>query len=165
MPIANRVKSILMKGVLFMASLIPFNRNRLSIRPSGFEDFHNMIDDFFNEPWQPMRSLLNDTFKVDVIEKDGSYEIDAELPGVKKEEISLDLNEGRLSISVSHEDVVEEEKRNYIHKERRSTSMSRSIYLKDADRESIKAKLEDGLLTITVGKKAREEKTNRIEIE
>lgn len=51
-----------------MAGLVPFNRNKLSVRPTGgFEDFYNMLDDFFSDRWFPRRSLAADTFKVDVV--------------------------------------------------------------------------------------------------
>ena len=64
-----------------MAGLIPFNKNRSSLSRSGFGDFYNMLDDFFNDTWLPTRSLISDTFKVDVVESDEAYAVEAELPG------------------------------------------------------------------------------------
>jgi HSP20 family protein len=124
----------------------------------GFETFYNMLDDFFADGSSARRNLARDTFKIDVEETQEDFRIQAELPGVKKEEINLELNEGRLTISVRKEENVEEEKRNYLHRERRLASMSRSVYLADAAAEGIKAKLEDGILTIVV---AKEQKTNK----
>ncbi len=148
-----------------MAGLVPFNRNRFGIRTTGFEDFYNMLDDFFSDTQPPRRSLLSDTFKVDVQENEKEYCIEAELPGVKKEEISLEINEGQLTISVNREQSLEEDKTNYIHRERRFSSMKRSIYLQEAVVDSIKARLEDGVLNITVPKQEKKDKTLRIEIE
>jgi HSP20 family protein len=148
-----------------MAGLIPFNKNLPSFRPKGFEDFYNMLDDFFSDSWSPRRSLTGDTFKIDVQEDDGEYLIDAELPGVKKEEISLELNDGRLSIGVQKEENVTDKQKNYIHKERRFSSMQRSVYLADARAEGIKAKLEDGVLRIMIPKETKADNTRRIEIE
>jgi len=148
-----------------MAGLVPFNRNILSFRPAGFEEFYNMLDDFFSDTRSPRRSLSNDTFKVDVQENEKEYCIEAELPGIKKEEINLELNEGKLTISVNREESSEKETTNYIHRERRYSSMQRAIYLQDANCDSIKAKLEEGILNITVPKQAKIENIMKIEIE
>jgi HSP20 family protein len=154
-----------MKELLIMAGLIPFNKNLPSNRVRGFEDFYNMLDDFFSDAWPLRRSLTGDTFKIDVQEAEKEYIIDAELPGVKKEEISLELNDGQLTIGVKKEANTEEKQKNYIHKERRFTSMQRSIYLADARAEEVKAKLDNGVLRITVPKVPRADNTRRIAIE
>lgn len=146
-------------------ALIPFNRKNNDLRPRGFEDFYNMLDDFFNETLPPGRSLLHDTFKIDVRDNGNEYMIEAELPGVKKEEINLDLNEGRLTISVKREETTEQKEKNYIHKERRFGSVQRCVYLRDSKDENITAKLEEGVLKICVPKETKEEKSRRIEIE
>jgi len=61
-----------------------------------------------------------------VQQNDNEYLIEAELPGVNKDEIGVDLNDGRLNISVKREENINEEKKNYIHRESRFASMSRS---------------------------------------
>lgn len=150
-----------------MAGLVPFNQRRsnLALRPRGFDDFTNMLDDFFSDSWLSGRSLMRDTFKLDVEELEDHYKIDAELPGVKKEEVSLDMNEGKLTIAIRREEKTEEEKKNYVHQERRFCAMQRTIYLGNASEEDIKAKLEDGVLSITVPKAKKVETSRRIEIE
>jgi HSP20 family protein len=148
-----------------MAGLIPFNKNLPSFRPRGFEDFYNMLDDFFSDAWSPRRSLSGDTFKIDVQENEREYLVDAELPGVKKEEISLELNDDRLTIGIQKEENNEEKRKNYIHRERRFSSMRRSIYLADANPEEVKAKLEDGVLKIVIPKAVKADNMRRIEIE
>lgn len=145
-----------------MAGLVPFNRNKLWLRPSGFEEFYNMLDDFFNDTRIMPRSLAADTFKIDVQDTEKEYIIDAELPGASKEEVSLEFNEGRLTISVNREENVEEEKKNYIHKERRVSSMQRSMYLADADADGIKARLEDGMLHVNVPKLAKKRAASKL---
>ena len=92
-----------------MAGLIPFNRKRNDVMNTGFEDFSNMIDDFFTGSWPLQRSLVGDTFKIDIQDNDTEYTIEAELPGVKKEDIEITLNEGRLNISVKKEEVSRKE--------------------------------------------------------
>jgi HSP20 family protein len=158
-------KNKLTKELLIMAGLIPFNKNLPSFRSKGFEDFYNMLDDFFSDSWSPRRSLVGDTFKIDVQEDERGYVIDAELPGVKKEEINLELNDGKLTIGVQKEENSEKKKKNYIHKERRFSSMQRSVYLADAKTEEVKAKLEDGVLKIMIPKEVKVDNTQRIEIE
>lgn len=145
-----------------MAGLVPFNRKSSSLMTGGFDDFYNMLDDFFSSP---RRTLAGDTFKVDVQENEKDYLIEAELPGVKKDEIEVSLNEGRLGISIKREENIEEEKKNYIHKERRYSSMSRSVYLKDAGGEGVKAKLDNGVLTIFVPKLEKKETALKVDIE
>ncbi len=148
-----------------MASLVPFNR-RSKLAGSSFDDFYGMLDDFFTSDVMPRRSLNRDTFKLDVEEKETEYLIEAELPGVKKDEITLEMNEGHLRIQIQREENIEEEKRNFVHKERKFSSMSRSIYLKDSKSEDIKAKLDNGVLSITIPKEEHlEKKSNQIEIE
>lgn len=146
-----------------MAALIPFNRN-LGIRTPGFEDFYNMLDDFFSDTWSK-RSLAKGTFKVDVRDSEKEYLIEAELPGVKKEEVDIELFEGRLTISVNREENVQEEKGNYLHRERLSSSMLRSIYLADAKAEGITAKMQDGVLSVHVPKNVKEDHSVKINIE
>lgn len=148
-----------------MAGLIPFNKRNPSLIGSSINNFQNMLDDFFTENWLPNRNLMRDTFKIDVEETDKEYLIHAELPGIQKNEISLDINEGRLSISVNKEENLNEEKKNYIHRERRFMSMSRSIYLSDGKADDIKAKLEDGMLMITVPKQDKTKNMVKIDIE
>lgn len=148
-----------------MSGLVPFNRTKLTVKPSNFNDFYNVIDDFFNDSWLPNRSLINDTFKVDVQETESGYLIEADLPGVKKEEIELDFNEGKLSIHIQREENKNEETKNYIHRERKVSSMKRAIYLQNAKPDGIKAKLEDGILKLTVDKVNKDEVRQKIEIE
>ena len=145
-----------------MAGLIPFNRRK---NVKNLQDPFNMLDDFFNDTWLPGRSLMNDTFKVDVKETEKEYIVEAELPGVKKEEVSLELNEGRLSIGVSRNEQVNEEADNYVHKERRYSSMQRSLYLADAANDGVAAKLEEGILKVTVPKDPKADKKRKIEIQ
>ena len=143
-----------------MAGLVPFNRRSNSFPGNGFEDFYYLLDDFFT-PRSPERT----TFKIDVQDEEGQYLIEAELPGVKKEEVGLNLDEGRLTISVNREESVEEKQKNFLHRERRATSMSRAIYLADADIDGIKAKLDNGVLSVTVQKQNKQVTSRKIDID
>lgn len=148
-----------------MAVLVPFNKRKTELSPSNMDFFNNMLDDFFTDGWPARRNLTCDTFKVDVREDEKNYIIEAELPGVKKDEIGISLDDGKLNISVTRTEKVEEEKKNYLHRERRFSSMQRSIYLVEADSAGIKAKLDNGELTVTVPKKQYVDTSVKIDIE
>ena len=151
-----------------MAGLVPYNRRNRGLVDRGFgdfRDFYTMVDDFFNDSWPSRRSFARDTFKIDVQENDSEYLIEAELPGVDREEVNIDMNEGRMTISVQREENINEENKNYVHKERRFSSMSRSLYLDDAKSDGIKAKLENGVLNIKVPKENKPDSSVKIDIE
>ena len=152
-----------------MAALVPFNRrgNNLTRTGSGigFENFYNMLDDFFGDGHSPNRSLLKDTFKIDIEEAEKEYFIEAELPGIKKEEIDLGVEDDNLCITVNRQEEANKDGRNIIHRERRATSMSRRIRLAEANLAEIKAKLEEGVLTVTIPKQEKASTSRKIEIE
>jgi len=148
-----------------MTGLIPFNRKHNDIMNVGFDDFSNMLDDFFTAGIPTQRSLARDTFKIDIQDSDNEFTIEAELPGVKKENIEITLNEGKLTLSVTKEATKEDDNKKYIHRERKFSQMSRSIVLVEADEEGIQAKLSDGVLTLIVPKKKKVDTTKRITIE
>jgi HSP20 family protein len=149
-----------------MVGLVPFNRrNKDLATKSSFEDFYNVLDDFFSSDWPVKRTLAYDTFKVDVQDKGNEYLIEAEMPGLSKEDIKLGLDDGKLTISVTKNESTEEKDKNYIHRERRSVSMSRTIHLADADASGIKAKLSDGLLKVTVPKAEKASTAIDIDVE
>ena len=97
--------------------------------------------------------------KTDVRETEAGYEVDIDLPGFKKDEINVELNNGYLSISAAKGlDKEEKKEGKYIRKERYAGSMSRSFYVGDAiKQEDVKAKYEDGILRLSVPKKAATE--------
>ena len=151
-----------------MAGLVPFNRRRAGLANTGivgFEDFHNMLDDFFSGNMLPSRNLLKDTFKIDIEEKDNEYLIEAELPGIQKDEVNLSVENDNLCISVDRTEETSNEGKNYIHRERRQASMSRRVRLAEANLDGIKAKLEDGVLTVTVPKDEKINSVRKISVE
>ncbi|NLC66050.1 MAG: Hsp20 family protein [Clostridium sp.] len=147
-----------------MSNLRPFNRRRRALLSDS--NFSNMLDDFFSSGFPTMeRNLQMDTFKLDIKDEGENYKVTAELPGIKKEDLDVSLDKGRLKIRVHQEEEKDEEEKNYIHKERRVCSMERNIYLEDADSEDIKARLDDGILNLTIPKKEEIDTSKRIEIE
>lgn len=125
-------------------------------------NIYDVFENFFNTPFQI--SSQNKGFKVDVSETDAGYLIEADLPGLTKDDIDIRLEDEKLTISVEHEESEETKEKNYIHRERRHVSMVRGCYLKDADAGNVSAKLENGVLTIEVPKVAPENNIHKIEI-
>ena len=149
-----------------MAGLVPFNRKNKELSTNtGSGDLYNLLDDFFSNDWPFRRTLSYDTFKVDVEDNGKEYLIEAEMPGVDKKDINLQLNDGKLTISITRDEINETQEKNYIHKERRYNSMSRSIYLEDSKPDAIKAKLENGILKIIVPKEEKPNNSITIEVE
>ena len=95
------------------------------------------------------------------------YELQVEVPGVNKENISIDYENGYVTIAAKTNKSKDEKDKegNYIRRERYSGSYSRSYYLGEVDRESIKAKLDNGVLSIIVPKTKAEEQKKAIAIE
>jgi len=146
-----------------MFGVTPFNRN-VARRKTEPDPFGNLIDDFFRDDFFPFRNLRYDTFKVDIREEDKKFVIEADMPGIKKEEIHLDYHDGYLDISIEHEESKDAENKNYIHKERRMCSMNRTLNLGELDFDRIEASLNDGILTVNAPKATKIENKKRIEI-
>ena len=131
--------------------------------PSIFRDnlFDDMFDfDFDKEFNRMMRPLYGkhaqNMMKTDVRETDNSYELDIDLPGFKKDEIKVELDNGYLSISAAKGLDKDEEKKDgkYIRRERYAGSMNRTFYVgSQLTQQDIQAKFEDGILKISVPKK------------
>ena len=109
--------------------------------------------------------------KTDVKELEDAYEVDVDLPGFKKDEISVSLLNGYLSINAAKGlDKDEKDKKgSYIRRERYAGSCTRSFFVgEDTRQEDVSAKFEDGILHLTVRKKEVcnvEQKDNRIAID
>ena len=146
--------------------------------PSIFGE--NLFDDFMDFPfdndfWGRKNPLYGKNakrmMKTDIRETDGSYELDVDLPGFKKDEIQASLENGYLTISAAKGlDKDEKDKEGkYIRQERYAGAMSRSFYVGDeVTKEEIKAKYEDGILKLSIPKKEKKpavEQDNHIAIE
>jgi len=150
-----------------MLTIVPYNpvkRNELLSTRNSLDGFYNIFDDFFRSDYSKRQNVLRNVFKVDLIENDNEYIVEADLPGIAKEEISINIEDNSLVISVEHEEEETSEAKNYIHKERHLRSMKRRINLNDVKFESITAKLENGVLNIVVPKDTTTNELRKIEI-
>lgn len=131
-----------------MFDLIPFRRHR-HIRRFG-DELESLMERFFGEDLFP--SFGRD-FKADIKETDKEYIIEAELPGFNKDDIEIELYDNQLVISAKQNEIIEEEKENYICRERRSGSFKRSFFVDNIKQDQVDAKYENGILKIILPKK------------
>ena len=143
-----------------MANMIPYSNYERALRRQFPFD---MFDDFFGSPLSIINA--NDDFKMDVEDAGDTYVVTAYLAGVNRDEIDVELNEGRLSISVEKTETEEDRGKNYLHKETRSWSASRGVYLKDAAAEGLSAKLDEGVLSINVPKQDAKDTVTKVSID
>ena len=142
--------------------------------PSIFGEslFDDWMDDFpfgkdfekeFEKSMFPAKNPLygkhaKNLMKTDVRETDDAYEVDIDLPGFKKDEVTAELKDGYITISASKgldKDEKDKKTGKYIRKERYAGSMSRSFYVgEDVTQDEISAKFENGILQLKVPKKA-----------
>ena len=115
----------------------------------------NVFDDFFDFPSMPRQQQAISVMKTDVREHENGYELDVDLPGIKKENVKVKLEDGYLTISAStaQNNDEKDKKGNYIRRERFSGSYSRSFYVGDNITENdVKARFENGVLMLDIPK-------------
>jgi HSP20 family protein len=128
------------------------------------QSFSSMLDRFFNESVNS-KGFSGFTPHVDASETEASYEIEVALPGIRKEDITIDFQEGKLSISGERHFEKREEGRRYQMLETQYGKFSRSFYLPDnVNPDQIEAKLTDGILQVTVPKDAKKTMKRQINI-
>ena len=128
-----------------MFGMLPFERSDSNV----FDTFDNFARDFFRKSNTDLPA-----FRTDIRDAGDSFLLEADLPGFNKEDISLDLKDGILTISAVHQDSSEEkdDKGSYIRRERRYGSFQRSFDVTGIDESGITAAYQNGVLTLTLPK-------------
>ena len=132
------------------------------LMPSIFND--NVFDDFFDFPFYDDRAEKKlyghhaaNLMKTDIQEHDDGYTLEMDLPGFKKEEIQIELNNGYMTISAAKgldEDEKDKKSGKYIRRERYTGSCQRSFYVgEEVTEEDIKAEFKHGILKLFIPKK------------
>ena len=145
-----------------MFELIPFERrgNRVSTY-DPFLMLDEMERSFFGGNNHPAMS----TFRTDVTDTGDAFVLDAELPGFKKEDIKIDVENDCLTISAERKVDEEEKQKNFIKRERFYGSFSRSFDVSGVNVDGIEAAYNDGILKLTMPKKVETvSPTRRLEI-
>ena len=118
------------------------------IKHNNGNDLFDGFDGFF----RPFYPVSKDLMRTDVRETETEYVFDVEVPGFKKEDISVTYDDGYVSVTAKREEN-EEEKDNFLRRER-NCSCERSFYVGEIEKTMIKAKYENGVLTLTIPKEA-----------
>ncbi len=141
----------------------------MNFLPVGFNrnwgrDFFSDFDDFFKPRGREERR--HQLLRTDISELDDSYVLEMEVPGVDKKNISIELENGYLSVSakISEERTEKDDATRYIKKERREGEAKRTFYVGDIEENKLIASCENGILKITIPKK-EEEKPQKKQIE
>ena len=135
--------------------------------PSMFRE--NLFDDFFDNDFSLFPAIAGrdplygkharNLMKTDVRETESSYELDVDLPGFKKDEITLELKDGYLTISAAKglDKDQQDQQGKYIRQERYAGACSRGFYVGNAvDPKDVSARFEDGILKISLPKQAQQ---------
>lgn len=133
-----------------MFELIPIDRHiRRTTGYDPFRDFEEMERNFFGNPGSVLAA-----FRTDVSDTGEAYKLECELPGFKKEDIQINIENDCLTISAERHSDEEEKKTNFIKRERVYGSFTRSFDVSGVDVDTIDAAYNDGILTITLPKRA-----------
>jgi HSP20 family protein len=133
-----------------MLTLVPYRRYRNDLTSSR----NSLFDDQFFRNFFNMSDAMGSTgFRVDIREKDNSYIMSAELPGVPMDKINLSVNDDMLTISADIDTQKEDDQGSYYYCERRSGHVERSFNLENIDQDQIKASYENGILNLTLPKR------------
>lgn len=151
-----------------MFELRPFNRKN---NMQGYNPFHEMEDferRFFGDPFGFFNGTSLAEFKTDITDNGREYILEADLPGFNKEDIHLDLTGDTLTVRAERHSEFEDndKKNNYIRCERSYGSYTRQFDVSGVKTDQIKAKYNNGILTLTMPKKSEiTENSRHLEIE
>ena len=137
-----------------MFELRPYRNN--SSRMTTYDPFRDM--EALERAFFGSRDFLGDagTFKTDIQDKGDHYLLEADLPGMKKEDIAIDVEGDSLTIKAERRNEHEEKGENYVRCERSYGSYARSFDISGIQADGIKAGYNDGVLSLTLPKKAAE---------
>ncbi|MBP5167499.1 MAG: Hsp20/alpha crystallin family protein [Oscillospiraceae bacterium] len=152
-----------------MFGLIPYRREEKEMSYNPFREMEELEKAFFEEPFAGFfHSEDIAEFKTDISDKGDSYLLEADLPGFKREDIGIDLDGDVLTINAErHSEHEEKDKKgSYLRCERSYGKYSRSFDVSAIQTDQIKAKLDEGVLKLTLPKKQeKKSETKRLEIE
>lgn len=141
-------------------ALIKYNPN--DYRPTTFNSF---VDRFFDDEFFGGKSVKSFSPQVDIAETEKEFELQFHIPGMKKEDINIDINDDRLNVSGERKMENEKKEKNFHSVESFYGKFDRSFYLPDnANVEKVEATYKDGILNIVVPKDAKKEKKRTISV-
>ena len=135
-----------------MLNMVPYRSNR-NVAPRGF--FDDFTSDFFKPFFDGFGMVRPDqAMKVDVKDEGDRYTLEADMPGVSKDDLKVEVANGTLTICADYDEKKEEkgEDDKYVYRERRCGSMRRSFNVEGIREEDITAEFKDGVLKLTLPK-------------
>jgi HSP20 family protein len=132
---------------------------------SIFDEMERVFDSFrgTRDLWLPSMATGYRTPVMDVKDNGTEYVIEAEFPGMRKEDIEIEIVKGGLMISAKKDEIKEDRDEGFIRRERGSLSFHRQLPLPgDSNIEGIEARLEEGVLHIDIPKKEKPEEKKRL---
>ena len=139
-----------------MFELIPFDRH---IRGAASFDPFRMLDEMDRRLMSSVPAVT--AFRTDVLDTGDAFKLECELPGFKKEDIKLDVENDCLTISAERKAETKDEKDNYVKRERIYGSFTRCFDVSGINVDGIEASYTDGMLNVTLPKKAAEVPASR----
>lgn len=147
-----------------MFSILPYRANNHMANRNFFNDF----DTEFFRPFFDGMTRAQNPMRVDVKEEADRFVLEADIPGVKKEDLKVEASNGVLTIGASYDTETgtkDDEGERYIYRERRTGSFNRAFNIEGIDEEGITAKFENGVLTLNLPKQAQHPEPDRRAIE
>ena len=131
-------------------------RNNLVRRPTS------LLDEFFNDEFfLPTLSRAN---ALDVYQENDNYIVEVDLPGFKKEDISIAYNNDLLTIKAQHAEETNDDTKKYVYRSRSRSLFTRQIRFSNISADGIEAKYEDGVLKVTLPCRLNTVNTKQIEV-
>lgn len=137
-----------------MFGLVPFRNKSLANR----DYFNQFMQGFFDDDFMTPLATMGNGFKVDLRETESEYIVEADLPGVKKGDITLRYENNYLTIVAKRDETQETKEENYVRRERHYGQFQRSIYVDNVMNDKVDAKFNDGVLTVTLPKRDKTQK-------
>lgn len=129
-----------------MFDLMPFGRNEKNL----FNFWDNMEKSFFGNSFDTFSQ-----FRTDILDNGDHYTLQAELPGFQKEDIKISIDGDHLNITAVHDESKEEQKDNFVRRERKYGSFTRSFDISAIDGDQITAAYKDGILELNLPKRTQ----------
>ena len=149
-----------------MFSMVPYSRKNGNVsRKDEWFGIDRFFEDFFRDPFFARVSAITTPIRADVKETENEYIVEAELPGVNKEDIVIDIHYDILTLGVDIKKETSEEEDGYIYKERQNGSYRRSFNVRNIKNDEVKACYKDGILSVTLPKADPEKRVRKVEIE
>ncbi len=149
-----------------MFGMIPYSKRNGGVsRKDDWLGIDRFFEDFLRDPFFTRVSAMTTPIRADVKETEKEYIVEAELPGVSKDDIIIDIHDDVLTLGVDIKQETNQEEDGYIYRERQSGSYRRCFNVKNIKNDEVKASYKDGVLSVILPKADPGLQSRKIEIE